>query len=248
MDLVRSALRVRHYSARTESVYCSWIRRFIPFHDRRHPSELGAQQVRAFLEHLAAERHVSSSTQNQALAALLFLYGKVLAIRLEKDLSLPRAARPERLPTVLTPAEVADILSELHGTVHLMASLLYGAGLRLLECARLRIKDVDFERNELRIRDAKGGKARIAPLPLRIAPELRAHVASVRAQHQADLSAGAGYLELPTALRVKYPNAPREWPWQWLFPATRHYVDPASGKRRRHHLHETVVQRALRRQ
>lgn len=247
MDLVRSALRVRHYSARTESVYCSWIRRFILFHDRRHPNELGAKHVRAFLEHLAVNRQVSSSTQNQALAALLFLYGEVLAIRLEKELSLPRPARPERLPTVLTPAEIAALLNELHGPVRLMASLLYGAGLRLLECARLRIKDVDFERSELRIRDAKGGKARVAPLPQSIAAELRAHVAIVRAQHQADLQAGAGYVELPTALRAKYPNAPHEWPWQWVFPATRHYVHQPTGERRRHHLHETVVQRAIRR-
>jgi integron integrase len=246
IDLVRRALRVRHYSPRTERAYCGWIRRFIFFHGKRHPSELGAQQVRSFLEHLAVERRVSASTQNQALAALIFLYGEVLAIRLEKDLSLPRAAQPERLPTVLTQQEVAVLLGALANPVRLIASLLYGSGLRLLECVRLRIKDVDLQRGELSIRDAKGGKARVAPLPRTLAPELSPHISLVHEQHRRDLADGAGYVELPRALAVKYPAAPRDWPWQWLFPATRCYTHRETGERRRHHLHETVVQRAIR--
>lgn len=170
----------------------------------------------------------------------------MLAIRLEKHLSPPRVARPERLPSVLTPGEVSALLNELRGPVRLMASLLYGSGLRLLECARLRIKDIDFERGELRIQDGKGGRARVTPLPRALATELRVHLANVSDQHRADLRRGAGYVELPTALSLKYPHAPREWCWQWAFPATRHYTHEETGERRRHHLHETVVQRAVR--
>lgn len=247
MELVRRALRLRHYSARTERAYCHWIKRYIIYHGKQHPSRLEAEHVRAFLEHLATERRVSASTQNRALAALIFLYGEVLAIGLEKNLSLPRVATPQRLPTVLTPVEVSAVLRELRGQVHLMASLLYGSGLRLLECARLRIKDVDLERGELRIHQAKGGKSRVAPLPRTIAAELRAHLVTVAEQHQADVLNGAGYVELPAAaLHRKYPSAAREWAWQWAFPATRHYTDAETGERRRHHLHETVVQRSIR--
>ena len=246
LDLVRRALRVRHYSARTEKAYCAWIRRFIIHHDKRHPSELGAREVQQFLDNLAHERQVSSSTQNQALAALLFLYNEVLAVKLEKQLALVRARRPERVPVVLTPAEVSAVLGELSGPALLMASLLYGAGLRLLECAHLRIKDIDFERREIRVRDGKGQKDRVVPLPVALSGSLRDHVQQVERQHQQDLRQGAGYVELPGSLRFKFPNASREWPWQWLFPATRKYLDPKTKELRRHHLHETVLQRAVR--
>jgi len=246
LDIVRRALRVRHYSARTEKAYCGWIRRFIIHHDKRHPSELGAREVQQFLDHLARDRRVSASTQNQALAALLFLYNDVLAVTLEKQVTLVRAQRPERIPVVLTPGEVTALLAELRGTVLLMASLLYGAGLRLLECARLRIKDVDFERREIRVRDGKGRKDRIVPLPIALASSLKDHARQVERQHREDLTQGAGCVELPGSLRLKFPNAPREWPWQWLFPATRKYVDPNTRETRRHHLHETVIQRAVR--
>ncbi len=246
LDVVRRALRVRHYSARTEKAYCAWIRRFIIHHDKRHPNTLGAREVQQFLDHLARDRGVSASTQNQALAALLFLYNHVLAVTLEKQLTLVRAQRPQRIPVVLTPSEVTTLLAQLRGPALLMASLLYGAGLRLLECARLRIKDVDFERREIRVHDGKGRKDRLVPLPVALASSLTNHIRQVERQHQADLSEGAGYVELPGALRVKFPNAPREWRWQWLFPATRKYLDPKTRERRRHHLHETVLQRAVR--
>ncbi len=246
LDVVQRALRLRHYSVRTEQAYCDWIRRFIVFHSRRHPNELGAEDVRAFLDHLVRERNVSSGTQNQALAALLFLYNDVLAISLEKQLPLLRARRPNRIPVVLTPTEVAAVLAQLSGTVRLMASLLYGAGLRLLECARLRVKDVDFERREIRVRNGKGRKDRVTPLPIVLITDLQSHLDAVRCQHQQDLRNGAGCVEIPDALRFKYPRAPREWVWQWLFPATRIYHHPETGERRRHHLHETVVQRAVR--
>jgi integron integrase len=244
--MVRRALRVRHYSMRTEKAYCAWIRRFIIYNDKRHPNELGAREVQKFLDHLARDRGVSASTQNQALAALVFLYNDVMAVTLEKQVMLVRAQRPERIPVVLTPGEVTRLLAELSGVPLLMASLLYGAGLRLLECARLRIKDVDFERREIRVHEGKGRKDRLVPLPIALASSLRNHVRQVEQQHSEDLTRGAGCVELPGSLRVKLPNAPREWPWQWLFPATRKYLDPKTNETRRHHLHETVVQRAVR--
>lgn len=246
LDLVRQALRVRHYSPRTEDAYCNWIRRFILFHDKRHPNELGANEVQRFLDHLAHDRGVSAGTQNQALAALVFLYNEVLARGLERHVTLVRARLPDRIPVVLTPSEVTKLLGQLKGAPLLMASLLYGAGLRLIECARLRVKDVDFERREIRLHDGKGRKDRLAPLPATLIPSLREHCQRMQLQHEADLRSGAGYVELPNALRRKYPNAAREWPWQWLFPATRLYHHPETNERRRHHLHETVLQRAVR--
>jgi integron integrase len=245
--MVRQALRVRHYSPRTERAYCHWIRRFILFNDKRHPTKLGAREVQSFLNHLATKMGVSAATQNQALAALVFLYSDVLAISLEKHVTLVRAQRTDRIPVVLTPSEVTRLLARLDGAPLLIASLLYGAGLRLMECARLRVKDIDFERREVRVRDGKGRKDRLTPLPASIMPQLRAHLDKVERQHREDVLAGAGYVELPDALRRKYPSAPREWPWQWVFPATRHYFHPGTGERRRHHLHETVIQRAVRR-
>jgi site-specific recombinase XerD len=223
LDRLRQAIRTRHYSPRTEQAYVGWIRRFIAFHGKRHPRELGEPEVTAFLSRLATDG-VSASTQNQALSAVLFLYEVVI---------------------VLSREEVAALLSRLHGPVWLMASLMYGAGLRLLECAELRVKDLNFDRSELTIRDGKGGKDRVTMLPVALNVPLRNHLARVKAQHDSDLVSGRGSVALPGALRAKYPSAPREWAWQWVFPATRFYVDKETGERRRHHLHESVLQRAV---
>src|SRR5712691_437499 len=244
LDRVREAIRTRHYSRRTEKAYVTWIRRFIVFHEKRHPSQMAAPEVTAFLASLAA-RGVSASTQNQALSAILFLYGAVLGQQLEWMNDIVRAQRPARLPVVLSREEVAALLSRLRGPVWLMASLMYGAGLRLMECVELRIKDVSFDRGELAVRDGKGGKERVTMLPIAMKGQLFEHVTRVKMQHESDLAAGRGSVALPGALRVKYPNAPREWAWQWVFPATRFYIDSETGERRRHHLHESVLQRAV---
>lgn len=246
LERVGLELRTRHYSPRTVEAYVGWVRRYVKFHDRRHPGELGPEAVSAFLTHLAAEGSVSASTQNQALAALIFLYGELLGRPLEETQAFVRAKRPERLPSVLTPRGVDALLAQLEGVPRLMAELLYGAGLRLLECARLRVKDVCFDSGELRIRSGKGDKDRVAPLPAAIQPRLRAHLANVKEQHTRDLVSGAGWVELPNALDRKLPNAGREWPWQWVFPATRTYQEGQSGRRRRHHYHETALQKAVR--
>ncbi len=244
LDRVREAIRLRHYSRRTEQAYVAWIRRFIVFHGKRHPRELGEPEVTAFLSGLAA-RGVSASTQNQALSALLFMYEVVCGERLGWMQDIVRAQRPVRLPVVLSRDEVSSLLSRLHGPVWLMASLMYGAGLRLLECAELRVKDLNFDRGELTVRDGKGGKDRMTMLPTALKQPLVDHLTRVKAQHDADLAAGRGNVALPGALRAKYPNARREWAWQWVFPATRFYMDDATGERRRHHLHESVLQRAV---
>jgi integron integrase len=244
LDRVREATRLRHYSERTEQAYVAWIRRFIVFHGKRHPRELGEREVTAFLSRLAAGGS-SASTQNQALSAILFLYGVVLGRRLGWMNDIVRARRPMRLPVVLSRDEVTTVLSHLRGVVWLMASLLYGAGLRLLECAELRVKDLDFDRGELVVRDGKGGRDRVTMLPAVLRGPLTEHLARVKAQHDADVAAGRGSVALPGSLRVKYAGAPVEWAWQWVFPATRFYVDRATGERRRHHLHESVLQRAV---
>jgi len=245
LDRVRETIRARHYSPRTAEAYCTWIRRFVVFHGMRHPREMGAAEIEAFLSHLANDQRVSASTQNQALAALLFLYVHVLLVPVERLGEFTRAKRPHRIPAVLRPVEVTAVLDRMEGMPALMASLLYGAGLRLLECARLRVKDLDFERLELVIRDGKGQKDRTTMLPQALVSPLREHPARAKAQHDADLAAGGGWVELPDALDRKLPNAGREWPWQWVFPATRTYVHAASGRVRRHHLHETVLQKAV---
>jgi integron integrase len=246
LDRVRETIRARGYSPRTAEAYCTWVRRFCVFNKPRHPRELGPPEIEAFLSHLANQEHVSASTQNQALAALLFLYVHVLAIPLARLGEFTRAKRPQRVPSVLAQADVATVLERMTGVPALMASLLYGAGLRLLECARLRAKDLDFERLEIVVRDGKGRKDRITMLPQRMVDPLRYHLEAVRELHAHDVAAGAGWVELPDALDRKYPNAAREWPWQWVFPATRTYVEPVTGRVRRHHLHETVLQRAVR--
>jgi integron integrase len=245
LDKLRSALAVRHYSRRTIEAYSAWVRRFIMFHGRQHPSHLSAAHVLQFLTSLAEVDQVSAGTQNQALAALVFFYTEVLGLPLAQLGSIPRARRPSRLPVVMTRGEVQKVLEQLSGVWLLMVSLLYGSGLRLSECVGLRVKDVDLGAKQLMVRRGKGQKDRLAPLPRSISASLEAHMQRVREQHAADLARGAGYVSLPDALRAKYPNAAREWIWQWVFPATRTYIDPATSERRRHHIHETALQRAV---
>jgi len=245
LDRVREANRLRHGSRSTEKSYIAWIRRYIVFHGKRHPAEMGAAEVAQFLSSLAVEGKVAASTQNQALSALLFLYRHVLHQDLPWLEDVVRARRPKHLPVVLTRDEVRAVISKLAGTARLMATLLYGSGLRVLECARLRVQDVDFAMNQVVVRDGKGAKDRVTVLPAVAKQPLAQHLLRVKRLHDRDLALGGGWVELPWALARKYPNAGREWPWQWVFPATRLYVDQATGQRRRHHLHETVLQRAV---
>ena len=245
LDRVRMDLRTRHYSPRTEKAYVGWIRRFILFHDRRHPQEMGEREVAEFLTYLATRRRVAASTQNQALSALLFLYGKVLRRNFGELDSIPRARRPTRVLVVLSRPEVTAVLGRLQGPPWLAATLLYGAGLRVLESLRLRVKDVAFEQHEITVRDPKGRRDRRTILPGSVVQPLSVHLAAVRRLHERDLEAGAGHVAMPGALARKYPEAGGEWRWQWVFPATRQYWDRGTGERRRHHLHETVLQRAF---
>jgi len=242
---VRAAIRARHYSTRTEKAYVAWIRRYIVFNQMRHPDQMGAAEVTCFLSHLATQGKVSASTQNQALSALLFLYRDLLRRELAGLEEVVRAKGPVRLPLVLSRDEVTAILRRLQGAPRLMASLMYGAGLRLLECCRLRVKDVDFARAEITVRDGKGQKDRVTVLPAGLVPHLRSHLDRVRRQHELDLSDGSGSVELRDALQRKCLRAAWEGGWQWVFPATRLYRDRLSGQRRRRHLHESVVQRAF---
>lgn len=242
---LRDELRARHYSPRTQKAYVYWARRFVHYHGERSPRVLGEREVTAFLNSLAAQDRVSASTHTQALCALLFMY-RALGIPVPWLEQLSRPRRVQRLPVVLTRREVASILTEMQGVPKLIASLLYGSGMRLLECARLRIKDVDFDASLVVVRDGKGAKDRSTLLPAALRDGLRAQLRDAEQLHRADLAAGAGYVELPGALLSKYPNAAREWPWQWVFPATRTYREERTKQVRRHHLHETVVQRAFR--
>ncbi len=238
-------LLVLHYSRRTEEAYVAWILRYIRFHGKRHPLEMGAPELTRFLSSLAIEGKVAASTQNQALSALLFLYRAVLDLEVPWLDDIVRAKRPQRLPVVLSREEVRAVLLPLMGAPRLMAHLLYGAGLRLLECCRLRVQDVNFAANHIVVRTGKGDKDRVTVLPNVIKADLVRHLEHVREQHAHDLQHGAGWVELPTALGRKYPNAGREWVWQWVFPATRLYVDRDTRQRRRHHLHESVLQRLV---
>lgn len=240
LDQVRDACRLRHLSLRTEQAYVYWIRRYVRFHDTRHPAEMGAEEIRTFLSQLATAGRVAASTQNQALAALLFLYRHVL--RIEKAV---RARRARKLPVVLTPAETQAVLSQLTGTHGLIAGLLYGSGLRLLECLRLRVKDLDFACHQLTVRHGKGEKDRVTMLPQRLEAALQDHLRRVKEQHTRDLAEGFGTVELPYALARKYPNAPRSWGWQYVFPSMNRSTDPRSGEVRRHHLSESSVQKAV---
>lgn len=242
---VRQAIRTRHYSARTEEAYVMWIKRFIFFHNKRHPASMGPEEVNGFLSHLATDRNVSASTQNQALGALLFLYRHVLDEPLPWLQDLVRAVRPARLPVVLTPDEVRAVLDRLTGTSQLVAQLLYGSGLRLLECLMLRIKDVDFARSQLMIRDPKGKRDRTTMLPEATIAPLRAHLQRVKALHDEDRALGFGAVWMPFALERKIPSGPWDWRWQWVFPASRRWKDPQRATEHRHHVHETVVQRAV---
>jgi integron integrase len=224
-----------------------WIRRFVIFHGRTHPRHLGADDVAAFLNHLAVDRRVSGTTQNQALNALVFLYRDVVNRDLGELTGIQRARERRRLPVVLGREEVRRLLRKLHGTERLVAALLYGAGLRLMEALELRVKDIDFEYTQIHLRDTKEKRDRLTMLPERLVPALRRQLDRAHNLHEADLARGLGSVEIPRAFATKLPGAAREWRWQWVFPATRHYTDRRSGVRRRHHLHETVIQRAVRR-
>ena len=242
---MREAIRTRNYSPRTAESYARWVQRFVRFHEMRHPETMGEREVGAFITNLAVRGNVAAATQNQALAAILFLYREVLGRPLAWREETVHAKRTPRLPVVLTRTEVARLLNELDGTPRVVATLLYGSGLRLLECLELRVKDIDFERREITIRAGKGGKDRRTILSDRSVPMLQDHLERVRRLHARDLSLGEGRVPLPTALARKYPRAATEWGWQWVFPAARHYVDAETGVRHRHHLDESVVQRAV---
>lgn len=244
-DRAVSVLRTKHYSPRTAESYLGWIRRFIEFHGGRHPLELGVDEVNAFVSHLATARNVAASTQNLALAAVLFLYKDVLDSPLGRIEGIVRAQKAKTLPVVLTRNEVAAILERLSGVPRLVAMLQYGSGVRLTEALTIRIKDLDFDRGELTVRRGKGGNDRMTMLPRSLEEPLREHLIVVRAQHQADLALGLGRVPMPDALERKYPNADREWSWQWVFPATSHYTDRVTRVRYRHHLHQSVVQKAV---
>ena len=245
MSQLRAALRSRHYSRRTEQAYCLWVRRFIRFHGVRHPADMAEPEINAFLTHLATVEHVSASTQTQALSALLFLYRHVIGREVGELTGLVRARTSRRLPVVLTRDEVRGVLGALDGDKSLMASLMYGSGLRLMECLRLRVLDLEFTRGEIVVRDGKGGRDRVTMLPRSLTPALKSHLIVARAVHQRDLTAGWGRIALPDALARKYPNAPADWRWQWVFPQQRRWVDLQTGAQGRHHVHESIIQRAV---
>jgi integron integrase len=239
-------LRSRHYSRRTEQCYRHWVKRFIFFHHVRHPAEMAESEINAFLTHLAVKEKVSASTQNQALSALLFLYRHVIGRQVGDLGEVIRARKPMRLPAVMTRQEVKSVLANLTGDKWLMASLMYGAGLRLMECLRLRVQDIDFERNEILVRDGKGAKDRITMLPVTLKAPLQEHLKKVKAIHEKDLAEGWGRVQLPDAVDRKYPNAPKDWRWQWTFPQENRWVNPQTKEQGRHHMDESLVQKAVR--
>ena len=247
LEQVRDVIRRKHYSIRTEQAYIDWIKRFIIYHGKRHPGEMAEEEVAEFLTHLARHLNVAASTQNQALSALLFLYKEVLKHEIGWLEKVERAKKPPKLPVVLSRGEVKEIFEHLHGVPKLMACLLYGSGLRLMECVRLRIKDIDFALAQITVRDAKGGKDRITMLPLNLSEPLRRHLSRVKAQHEQDLEDGFGSVHLPFAFARKSPNAAREWGWQYVFPSSRLSIDPRSGRKQRHHIAGGVLQSALKR-
>jgi integron integrase len=246
LDRVAIAAKARHLSRNTQKAYIRWVRRFVLYHRKRHPSEMGVPEVNAFLTHLAVDGHVSASTQNQALCALLFLYGAVLERPLDKLEGVVRAKRPKRLPVVLTPEEVTTVLSHMQGVPLMVALLLYGAGMRLMEVLTLRTKDIDFSRSELTIRQAKGNKDRVSVLPQRVRPLLQKHLALCQSHHTAEAAEGRGCVWVPNALEQKYPGVGQTWQWQWVFPAKGYYFDRQLSRHFQHHYHETLVQRAMR--
>ena len=243
IEVVRDALRVKQYAYKTEQTYVGWIRKYIRFHLPKYPREVGTEGVKKYLTHLAVEQHVSAGTQNQALAALLFLYG-VLGVDLG-DVSAVRAKKSVYLPTVLTHDEALRVIEQMNGVYKIMAELMYGGGLRLMECLRLRVKDVDFERRTITLRDTKSNRDRVTCLSQSVIPALMLHLAKVKAQHTEDLAGGRGEVELPNALAQKYPSAPFAWEWQYVFPAANFSKDPRSGHVRRHHIFETSLQNAV---
>jgi integron integrase len=245
MDQVRDELRLKHYSLRTEYSYCDWIERFIRFHHLRHPKEMGEMEVSSFLTQLARDGRVAAATQNQALSALLFLYKHVLKQEMGWLDNVERVKRPARAPVVLTRDEVHKIFAHLHGMPRLMARLLYGSGLRLMECVRLRVKDIDFGYARITVREGKGGKDRVTMLPANLVPGLERHLQKVKAQHEQDIDDGFGYVYLPDALTRKFPSAACEWGWQYVFPSSRTSLDPRTAMRRRHHIDENVLQIAI---
>jgi integron integrase len=247
LDQVRAVLRRKHYALRTEEAYIGWITRFIRFHQLRHPRELGLPEVDAFLTDLAVTHKVAASTQNQALSALLFLYAEVLGQPLDGPIQAVRAKQPERLPTVLSRAEVTRVLDALSGVHQLMAKLLYGGGLRLMECVRLRVKDLDFAQHQILVRDGKGAKDRATTLPDQLVAPLQQQLRRVQLLHAQDLREGHGAVYLPYAMERKAPNASREWLWQYVFPAEQRSADPRTGEERRHHLDESGLQKAVKR-
>ena len=247
LDRVREKIRLKHYSIRTEESYTQWIKRYIHFHGLKHPEMMGTREIEEFLTHLAINEKVAPSTQNQAFNALLFLYREVLNISLEgQNIQAMRAKRKERVPIVLTREEVKSIILQLEGIYQLIAKILYGGGLRILECLRLRVKDIDFNRNEITLWDTKSPKDRISFLPPTVKEPLQIHLASVKLLHQQDLEKGFGEVYLPYALEKKFTNAQREWKWQYVFPAQTFSIDPRSGKKRRHHINDSSFNRAMR--
>jgi integron integrase len=246
LDRVADAAITRHLSLNTRKAYVRWVRRFVLFHRKRHPAEMGVQEVNTFLTHLAVDGHVSASTQNQALSALLFLYGAVLERPLDKLEGVVRARRPKRLPVVLTPDEVAKVLSHMEGVPLMVALLLYGAGMRLNEALQVRVKDIDFATNEITIREAKGNKDRVSVLPQRVKTLLQRQLERNHVHHTNEVQDGRGRVRVPDALERKYPGIGQSWPWQWVFPARDYYFDREAGRHFQHHYHETLMQRAMR--
>lgn len=245
MDELRDALGTRHYSPRTEKAYCYWVARYIRFHGYRHPADMVEPEINEFLTHLAVKEQVSASTQTQALSALLFLYRNVVGYDIGEIDGLVRAKVTRRLPVVMTPDEVTQLLRELSREYRLIGSVLYGSGLRLMECLQLRVQDIDFAQSQITVRRAKGDKDRVTMLPNALKPQLRQHMELVRRLHERDLVDGYGRAPLPKSLARKYPNAATEWGWQWVFPQQSRWRDPRTGEQGRHHVHETLVQRAV---
>ena len=245
LDQLRDAIRAKHYSYRTEQTYIDWCKRYILFHNKRHPAEMGIGEIQAYITYLATNRNVAASTQNQALSAILFLYRNVLLKDIEFPTDVIRPKKPGRLPTVLTKAEALSVIEKMNGGPKLMTQLLFGSGLRLMECLRLRIKDIDFSNKQIIVRDGKGENDRSVPLPDTISLTLKVHIQTVKSLHQQDLNEGYGEVHLPYALERKYPNANREPGWQYVFPASQRSVDPQTGRTMRHHINESVLQRAI---
>lgn len=248
LDLYSEALRNRHYSLRTEETYISWVRQFILYHHKRHPREMGSAEINDFITHLVNQRTVAASTQNQAISAIMFLYRNVLRIELDETLILPiRPTKPKRIPTVLSREEAKRVIARMEGVYKLMAQIMYGSGLRLMEVIRLRVKDLDFDNRQIIVRDGKGENDRITPFPDALLASMRLHIHQVRIQHELDLTQGFGTVYLPYALERKYPNANRDFAWQYAFPASVLSNDPITGTRQRHHLDESNLQKAVKR-